>query len=428
MCSSSSNLRDQLAVGGEEGQRVSHSPATSASRMKISRAAGRVDACRSSRAGCCRRRCRTSVARSSATTSAGLLFPVRLEQLLLDHVARRCPAAIAARWRRCRGRTGASSRPVRPRRSSAPASSTGSRPDGGRSGCPARRGTSRRPRSCSRCCPAARRAATGAAARRWPACVQAPAVFGDHGVQLRMQVAPLAHAARRDEVLAQQLLLLAQRQLRLCCSGAGRRAPCTTLVSEPFHSLRSPRNSERSSSNFLCASSAACCCSSGRSRTSCTLKRAGDDQHLGQRLAVARLEDHAAHARVQRQLGQLAADRRELVGLVHRAEFGEQLVAVGDRAARRRLEEGEVLDRAQPQRLHAQDHAGQRRAQDLRVGEARPAGEVLLVVQADADAVADAPAAAGALVGGRLADRLDQQLLDLVAVAVALDARRARSR
>jgi hypothetical protein len=38
---------------------------------------------------------------------------------------------------------------------------------------------------------------------------------------------------------------------------------------------------------------------------------------------------------------------------------------------------GKVLDRAQVQRLHAQDHAGQRRAQDLGVGEARPAGEVL---------------------------------------------------
>ena len=65
------------------------------------------------------------------------------------------------------------------------------------------------------------------------------------------------------------------------------------------------------------------------------------------------------------------------------------------------------------------------RAQDFRVGEARPAGEILLVVQADADAVGHPAAAAGALVGRGLADRLDQQLLDLAAEAVALDARRA---
>ena len=126
--------------------------------------------------------------------------------------------------------------------------------------------------------------------------------------------------------------------------------------------------------------------------------------------------------------GSLASSRpmaRQLVGVVHRAQFVEQLVAVGDGAARRRLDEGKVFHRAQVQRLHAQDHAGQRRAQDFRIGEARPAGEVLLVVQPDADAVGHAAAAAGALVGRGLADRLDQQLLDLAAEAVALDARRA---
>src|SRR5207247_9836105 len=57
--------------------------------------------------------------------------------------------------------------------------------------------------------------------------------------------------------------------------------------------------------------------------------------------------------------------------------------------------------------------------------ELRPRDEVLLVVQPDADAVAHAPAASRALVRCGLAHRLDQQLLDLVAIAVALDARAA---
>ena len=48
----------------------------------------------------------------------------------------------------------------------------------------------------------------------------------------------------------------------------------------------------------------------------------------------------------------------------------------------------------------------------------------MLVVQANADAVGHAAATAGALVGSRLRDRLDHQLLDLVAKAVALDAGR----
>ena len=153
---------------------------------------------------------------------------------------------------------------------------------------------------------------------------------------------------------------------------------------------------------------------------------AGDHQHLVQRLAVARLQDHAAHARVERQARQLLAERCQLIGVVHRAEFGQQLVAIGNRAARRRFDEGKILHDAQPQRLHAQNHASQRAAQDLRVGEARPATEVFLVVQPDADAISHAAASARALVGGGLADRLDQQLLHLAAKTVALDPRRAR--
>jgi len=77
------------------------------------------------------------------------------------------------------------------------------------------------------------------------------------------------------------------------------------------------------------------------------------------------------------------------------------------------------------QRLHAQDHARQRTAQDFGVGELGPAAEAGLVVEADADAIGHAAAAAGALVGRGLADRLDQQLFHLLAEAVALDAGRA---
>ena len=152
---------------------------------------------------------------------------------------------------------------------------------------------------------------------------------------------------------------------------------------------------------------------------------AGDDEHFVQGLALARREDHPADARVERQVRQLAPDRRQHVLVVDGTELVEKLVAVGDGPFRGRLQEGKVLDAAEVERLHAQDHAGKRRAHDLRVGEARPAREVGFVVEADADAVGDAPAAAGALVRGGLADRLDRQLLDLAAKAVALDARRA---
>ena len=156
----------------------------------------------------------------------------------------------------------------------------------------------------------------------------------------------------------------------------------------------------------------------------------GNHQHFTQRAALARFNQHAAHARVQRQAGQLAAQRGEGLRFIHRAQLGQQGKAVGNGAARGRVEKREVFHppafAAQAQRLHAQDDGGQRAAQDFGVGKARAAREVFFVIQAYAHAVAHAPAAARALVGRRLADGLHQQLLHLAAQAVALDARRAR--
>jgi hypothetical protein len=101
------------------------------------------------------------------------------------------------------------------------------------------------------------------------------------------------------------------------------------------------------------------------------------------------------------------------------------LIAVRDRAARRRLDERKGFDRRQMQRLHAQNHGGQRRAQDFRIGEARPRLKIRFVVEPDTYAVRDAPAAARALIRRRLRHRLDLQLLDLVAIRIALHARHA---
>ena len=153
---------------------------------------------------------------------------------------------------------------------------------------------------------------------------------------------------------------------------------------------------------------------------------AGDHQDLVERVALAGLQNHAAHAGVQRQLGELAAHGRELVGLIDRAQLGEQLVTVGDGAFARRFNEGEVFHLPQVQALHAQDHARQGRAQDLWVGETRATGKVFVVVQANTNAVGHAAAAARALVRRGLADGLDHQLLDLAAQAVALHAGGAR--
>ena len=104
----------------------------------------------------------------------------------------------------------------------------------------------------------------------------------------------------------------------------------------------------------------------------------------------------------------------------------QQRIAVGKRAAAGRLDEREVFHTAavavQVQRLHAQDDACQRAAQDFGVGELGAGSKALFVVQADANAVGHPAAAPCPLVGSRLADGFDQQLLHLLAQAVALDA------
>ena len=92
----------------------------------------------------------------------------------------------------------------------------------------------------------------------------------------------------------------------------------------------------------------------------------------------------------------------------------------------RRVQEREVLDVAELQRRHLQDHRGEVGPQNLRVGVARPRLEVLLRVQPDAHARRDASRPAGPLRGRRLRDRLDGQPLHLGPAAVAGDAGGAR--
>ena len=259
--------------------------------------------------------------------------------------------------------------------------------------------------------------------------VQAPAVLGHHGVELAVDVAPLAHPARVDEALAQALLLLAVAELVGVdlLPGLGRigMAVAAAALLDPLPELQVAHELGALVVEFFMLLVGGLLRFQRPVAHVLHAQGAGDDQHLVQRLAAARLQDHAAHARVQRQLGEFPADGGQLVGLVDRAQLAQQRVAIGNRLARRRLDEGKVLHQTEAERLHPQDHPGERGAQDLRVGEARAALEVLLVVEPDADAVGDPAAAAGALVGRRLADGFHLQLLDLVAVAVALDPRGA---
>ena len=160
-------------------------------------------------------------------------------------------------------------------------------------------------------------------------------------------------------------------------------------------------------------------------------QRGGDHHDLGGAAVALALEDHPGQPGVDRELGQPPAQRGEPLrrvglGRVERAQLVQQVHAVGDVAPVRRVDERERRDVAEPDRRHLEDDRGQVGPQDLRVGELGAGVEVLLVVEADADAVGGTPAAALALVGAGLRDRLDRQPLHLQPAGVAGDPGGAR--
>ena len=176
-------------------------------------------------------------------------------------------------------------------------------------------------------------------------------MLGHHGVQLRVDVAPLAHPAHVDEVVAQQGFVLAVAEFVRGDHAAHRHG-----VIPAFAGLTGIATCRRTHSpatrllqplpQFQVAAELALVVielgmrlvgsSLGLQRTVAHVlhaQRAGDDQHLVERATFAGLHDHAGHARVQRQAAEFASQRRDGIGLVDRAKFGQQLVAVGDGAA-----------------------------------------------------------------------------------------------
>ena len=99
---------------------------------------------------------------------------------------------------------------------------------------------------------------------------------------------------------------------------------------------------------------------------------------------------------------------------------------VADRPRVRRLDEGEGGDivggRNDASRDHLKEHGRERRTENFRFRESGAALVVLLVVEADRDAVREAASTARTLIGARLRDRLNGQTLNLRRLRIAADA------
>ena len=172
-------------------------------------------------------------------------------------------------------------------------------------------------------------------------------MFGHHGVQLAVNVAPLAHPAYADKVLPQQLLVLAVAEFVLVGSGAWVLA--AAAVVQPLPQLEVAAELAflivKLGMRLVCLRLQL----HGPIAHILHAQGRGDHQHLVECLARARLQNHPAHPWVQRQPGQLLPGSGELIGIVDRTKLSQQLVAVGNGAARGVLKKRKVFHHTQAQ-------------------------------------------------------------------------------
>ena len=166
-----------------------------------------------------------------------------------------------------------------------------------------------------------------------------PAELAQRTRELPGDIAPLAHARHREEILAAGALHLVLEERGELEETQEIRA----LVRKARMALVGGRGLvERPLARVL------------------HRERRGDEPHLRDAAFLARGDQHAADAWVERQARELGADRGELVRFIDRAELSQQRITIGDGARRGRVEEREVGDFAKAQAFGAQDHRGER--------------------------------------------------------------------
>ncbi len=152
----------------------------------------------------------------------------------------------------------------------------------------------------------------------------------------------------------------------------------------------------------------------------------GDDQDLLETAVAIGLEDHSGKTWVERNPCQLSARRGQpltgaFLARVDGVEFLEKRDAISDRTAVGRVDEGEALDVAEPDRRHLQDDRCQAGPLDLGLGEGVASVEVGLGIEANADAGTESPTSTGPLVRRRLRHFLDGKPLHLGAAVEPRD-------
>ncbi|MNV74004.1 hypothetical protein D3C71_1671870 [compost metagenome] len=120
-----------------------------------------------------------------------------------------------------------------------------------------------------------------------------------------------------------------------------------------------------------------------------------------------RFEHHARQTRVHRQLAELAAQRRQLIGVRlfvggDRPQLFEQAHAVLNIAFIRRFDKRERCDIAKPEGGHLQDNGRQVGSQNFGIGKFRARQEIVFGIEANTDPFRHTSTAAFTLIRRRL--------------------------
>ena len=157
-------------------------------------------------------------------------------------------------------------------------------------------------------------------------------------------------------------------------------------------------------------------------------ERGRDNHRLTHAAMFLRFQHHTRQTWVDRQLRELATERRQFIGAGlfirgDRAQFFEQTHAILDIAFIRCFDKRERSDIAQPQRGHLQNNRGQVGTQNLRIGKLRARKEIVFGIETNTDPFGHTPTAAFTLIGRRLRNGFNRQTLHFGAIAVAADTR-----
>ena len=153
-----------------------------------------------------------------------------------------------------------------------------------------------------------------------------------------------------------------------------------------------------------------------------------DHLHLAKRPPARSLDEHPTEPGVDghpRQEASRAGEPHPFVAAtrLNRAQFLQHSKSVADLGCDRSLHERKILDLTESGLSHLENDSGQVGAQDLRFGELRAGGEVLLAVEPDRDPRTEPTAATCPLIGAGLRYRLNRQPLYLGARRITGDAR-----